>query len=367
VGSSGREGFSDKTAGQWNRTNVGLYAELESELSRQFLIGAAARVENYSDFGTNFSYKLNSRYKVADPFSIRASVSRGFRAPSIVQANYSNFVNISFDNSGNSIINPIIPATSDLAKLLGVNGLKVETSLDFSAGITSKIGNHFTLTADAYQVDVDNRIMLSGGIDVSKIPQFVAAGFPQTANVFVNAIDTRTSGFELVANYNTNLSAKSKISANLAYSSMVTTLRNRRKTDTGVEVADNVATLYITDGLPKSKLIASLNYDISKLGFLVRLSHFGEVTDPLATLAVKPTDPNVPNYQVFAAKSLIDLAVTYRLMPTLSFTLGVNNVADVYPDLLQVAQTTNEVVYSRRTNQFGTQGRFFNFAVNFTF
>ena len=367
VGSSGREGFSNKAAGNWNRTNVGLYVDAESELSSKFLVGAALRYENYSDFGSNISWKINSRLKIADPFSIRASVSRGFRAPSMTQAYYSNFVNISFDNAGNSIINPIIPATSSLAQTLGINGLKQETSFDLSGGITSKIGNNFTLTADVYQIDVDNRIMLSGGIDVSKFADFKAAGFPQTANVFVNAIDTRTKGFEFVANYNKRLSSKGNIVFNLAYSSMVTTLRNNRKTDSGIEVADKIATLYITDGLPKNKLIGSVNFDYGKVGILFRVSRFGEVSDPLATLAVKPTDPTAPTYQVFSAKTLADIAVTFRPIKKLSIIAGINNIADVYPDLLQVTQTTNEVVFSRRTNQFGTQGRFLNLTVNYKF
>jgi iron complex outermembrane recepter protein len=367
IGSSGREGFSNKAAGNWNRTNIGLYVEGESDITKNFLIGGAVRVENYSDFGANVSYKLNTRIRIAEPFSIRGSVSRGFRAPSMTQAYYSNFVNISFDNAGNSIINPIIPATSDLAKVLGVNGLKQETSFDLSGGITSKIGDHFTLTADVYQIDVDNRIMLSGAIDVSKFQEFKAAGFPQTANVFVNAIDTRTKGFEFVANYNNRIGSKSKITLNAAYSSMVTTLRGNRKTDKGIEVADATATLYITDGLPKNKFIGSINFDYGKFSILLRASRFGTVADPLATLAVKPTDPTAPNYQIFAAKTLTDIAVTFRPIKKMSITAGINNIAEVYPDLLQVPQTTNEVVYSRRTNQFGTQGRFLNFSLNYNF
>ena len=367
VGSSGREGFSDRSAGNWSRTNVGVYVEAESDITKNFLVGTAIRLENYSDFGSNFSYKVNSRLRIAEPFAIRGSVSRGFRAPSMVQTHYSNYVNISFDNEGNSIINPIIPADSELAKLLGVDGLEQETSIDFSGGVTSKIGNNLTLTADVYQIDVNNRIMLSGGIDVSGFPEFVAAGFPQTANTFVNAIDTRTRGLEVVANYRLNIGDKSKLIFNAAYSSMVTTLRANRKTSTGVEVADKVATIYITDGLPKSKLIASVNYDLGKFGLMVRGSQFGEVSDPLATLAVAPTDPTIPNYQVFPSKTLVDVSVSYSFSEKLRLSLGVNNVADVYPDLLEKPQTTNEVIYSRRTNQFGTQGRFLNGTITYKF
>tara|TARA_R110000868_G_scaffold112_5_gene1135 strand:+ start:2752 stop:5484 length:2733 start_codon:yes stop_codon:yes gene_type:complete len=367
VGSSGREGFSPETAGKWNRTNVGLYTEIESDITKSILVGAAIRGENYSDFGTDFTYKVNSRIKIAEPISIRGSFSRGFRAPSITQAHYSNYVNISFDNAGNSIINPIISTTSELASKLGINGLDKETSIDISYGVTSKIGRNFTLTADIYTIDVDNRILLSGGIDVSGIPEFTDAGFPDTANVFVNAIDTRTKGFEFVAGYKGTINADNKITVNLAFSNNDTSIRNKRKTSTGIEVVDDVAALFITDGQPKSKLISSINYNYKDFGFMFRASTFGKVSDPTATLAVVPSDPNALQYQVFSSKTLLDISFTAKVLKNLSVTAGVNNLTDVYPDLLQKAQTSNEVVFSRRTNQFGTQGRFMNLSVNYTF
>ncbi len=367
VGSSGREGFHELSAGNWNRTNIGVYAEAESDLTKNILLGGAVRGENYSDFGGDLSYKLNTRIRIANPFSLRGSVSRGFRAPSVVQAYYSNYVNISFDNAGNSIIAPVIPATSDLAKVLGIDGLKKETSLDFSGGVTSKIGNHFTLTADIYRIDVDNRIMLSGGIATKDFPQFVAAGFPQTANVFVNALDTRTNGFEAVANYHNRIGTHSKYAINLAYSSMETKVRENRKTSTGIEVVNAAAALYLTKGSPINKFIGSFSYDYKMVGITFRASYFGEVHDPLATLAVAPTDPDAIKYQVFAGKTLYDIALSVRPIKSLSIAFGVNNLTDVYPDLLEKTQTTNEVVYSRRTNQFGTQGRFLHLTANYSF
>jgi iron complex outermembrane receptor protein len=370
VGSSGREGFSDKTAGKWNRKNFGLYVEAESELNKTILVGAAVRGENYSDFGANLSYKLNSRIKITENSAIRGSVSRGFRAPSMTQSHYSNYVNISFDNAGNSIINPVIPATSELAKILGIDGLKQETSFDISSGIMMKFGD-LSLTTDFYQIDVDNRIMLSGGIPTASYPEFVAAGFPQQTTVFVNAIDTRTRGLEAVASYNKMIDTKNKIGINIAYSSMNTELvNNRTVTDTKgneIVVVDATAAKYITDGLPKSKFIASFNYDYKFAGILLRATRFGEVSDPLATKALKSADPNEPTYQTFGAKTLFDIALNIYPIKNLTITAGINNITDVYPDLLQIPQTTNEVIFSRRTNQFGTQGRFWFASVLYKF
>jgi iron complex outermembrane recepter protein len=384
IGSSGREGFSDQTAGSWNRTNVGVYVEAESEVNKSLLFGLAVRGENYSDFGANMSFKANSRLKLMENLSVRGSYSRGFRAPSMTQIHYSNFVNISFDNAGNSITNPVISSTSELAKLLGVEGLKAETSNDISFGLMSKLGKDFILTADVFQIDVDNRIMLSGNIDVSKIPQFVQAGFPQSANTFVNAIDTRTKGIEAVLAYNKAINDDNRLDLNVGYSYMATSLTANRKTSKGIEVVDAVAAKYITDGLPKDKLILSLNYTFKKLGFLFRTTRFGEVTDPLAlhdidlngdgkfanytdAAGVKFTEVNGKVQDAFSPKFITDLSLSYNLIKNLTVTVGVNNVADIYPALLIKPQTVNEVIFSRRTNQFGTQGRFLHTTINYKF
>ena len=113
-------------------------------------------------------------------------------------------------------------------------------------------------------------------------------------------------------------------------------------------------------------MIVSANYEYKKFGILFRVSRFGEVTDPLATLAT--ADPKTGfKYQTFAAKTLLDISLTFRPIKNLGISLGVNNLTDVYPDLLVNPQTTNEVIFSRRTNQFGTQGRFINTSVNYNF
>jgi iron complex outermembrane recepter protein len=388
VGSSGREGFSERTAVNKTRTNVGVYVEGESDITKEFLLGTAVRFENYTDFGSDISAKINGRYKILPQLAIRASASRGFRAPSMTQAYYSNYVNISFDNAGNSIFNPIISATSDLAKALGItNGLKKETSIDFAGGITSKIGEKFSLTADVFRIDVDNRIMLSSTIVTKGIPIFDQQFIPSTT-VFVNAIDTRTDGFEFVAGYNTQIGEKSKLALSAAFSSMVTTLRSQRTTTTTtgkvLDVADLTATQYITDGQPKNKLILSANYNIGKVGLLLRATRFGEVTDPLAlydtdinkdgkfanyrdAAGVAVTEVNGAVQAPFSAKTLIDASVSYNFTDKISLALGVNNITDEYPNLLLKPQTAGEVIYSRRTNQFGTQGRFWNVTFNYKF
>ena len=126
------------------------------------------------------------------------------------------------------------------------------------------------------------------------------------------------------------------------------------------DIVDDRDIVFLTDGIPKRKIIGSVSYRMGKLGVLLRMTNFGEVQD------ARETDPDTDAPQVFASKSVVDLAFTGYLAPQLTITAGVNNLLDTYPDMLISPNVRGEVIYSRRTNQFGTQGRFLNLSLNYT-
>jgi iron complex outermembrane receptor protein len=375
VGSSGREGFSPQTQGRWTRSNVGIYTELEHEFSKAFLMNGAIRWENYSDFGSDFSYKLAARYKVGDKLGVRGSLNRSFRAPSMPQIHYSNFSNIAFDNAGNSIYTPTLPIRNQLVQdAFGFSDLKPETSIDYALGLTSKISNNFSVTLDLYQIKIDDRILLSQPIDAALFPAFNGTNYRQV-NVFLNAYDTKTKGLDFVAAYKTSFNSKSRLNLNLAFNLNKTEIEKinlpQKIVAAGIDYNTNPEAqqdiIYFTKGTPTNKFIGSVNYEVGKFSVLVRATRFGKVSDPLAPLFVVPTDPNAIKYQVFSVKTVTDLSLTFKPHPKIIFTIGANNLFDVYPDLLESPQTSDEVIYSRRVNQFGTIGRFFNLGINYSF
>ncbi|HMD00227.1 MAG TPA: TonB-dependent receptor, partial [Ferruginibacter sp.] len=109
-GSQGFPGFSPSDAVKSNRSNFGLYADAELNATEAWLLDGAIRFENYSDFGSVLTYKLASRYKVTPDFNIRGSVSTGFRAPSLMQINFSNTLT-SF--SGGQLVQSRIASNND--------------------------------------------------------------------------------------------------------------------------------------------------------------------------------------------------------------------------------------------------------------
>src|SRR4029077_16642820 len=65
-GSQGFPGFSPSDVVTSNRSNIGAYVDAELNVTKKWLLDGAVRVENYSDFGFVSTYKLASRYKIAD-------------------------------------------------------------------------------------------------------------------------------------------------------------------------------------------------------------------------------------------------------------------------------------------------------------
>ena len=362
VGSTGREGYSDRTDGEWNRNNVGLYVEVESDISEDFLIGVAVRFESYSDFGSDLSYKVASRYRVSPRLALRGSVNRSFRAPALAQLHYSNFAQIAFDNDGNSVVTPFLPIRDILVQqAFGITELEPETSFDIAIGLTSQLTDDLSLTADIYQIKIDDRIIVSGGIDAADFPIFDGAGYDEI-NIFTNAVNTTTKGLDLVANYGMLFDNNGRLNLLLAanFNDTEVDALNVPPAFQQSDIIDDRDIVFLTDGTPSSKIIGSVGYRKGMLGLLARMTKFGEVQDS------RETNPDTDAPQVFASKSVVDIAVTCYLAPQLSITGGVNNLFDTYPDMLISPNVRGEVIYSRRTNQFGTQGRFLNLSLNYS-
>ncbi len=189
-----------------SRTNIGVYADVETDLTDKFLLAAAARFENYSDFGSTLTGKVAMRLQAAEQFIIRGAASTGFRAPNLNQSFYSH-VSTGFrsdpNDPGNQVAYEIgeLPVESQEAKLLGAESLREETSVNLSGGLAWTPVDRLTLTLDAYQIDVNDRVILTGSLSGPTVEQLLAAFGAPTVKFFTNAIDTRTRGFDLAARY----------------------------------------------------------------------------------------------------------------------------------------------------------------------
>ncbi|PZU60656.1 MAG: TonB-dependent receptor [Sphingobium sp.] len=150
-------GYSPNDAGKYTRDNFSQYLDISFKPVEAWLIDGAVRHEHYSDFGDTTVFKLTSRYDFSDAFALRGTVSTGFRAPTLAEGGYSGL------NVGPGFIGGVLPPASAAAGALGFGGLKPEKSTNFSAGLVFNPAPRLTVTLDAYQITIRNRIMISTG------------------------------------------------------------------------------------------------------------------------------------------------------------------------------------------------------------
>lgn len=381
-------GFVNSIGDTKTRNSKAVYLDLEQDISKKFLITGALRFENYSDFGSTLNYKFSSRYKFNDYFNIRGSVSSGFRAPSMQQRFYAK-TNTLFVSNGTTLV-PVEAGTftndSKAAGILGIPKLQEETSKSFSVGLTARPFKGFELTVDAYQIDIDNRIVLtnnfSGGSNPTLQAQLTAAG-ASAANFFTNAIDTRARGLEAVMSYNKTIKEDHSLRTTFA----MTFIDNEVKKGADGKPIIHASDILINSGQlanyynredqsrievanPKSKMSLTFNYKFKKFGTMLRFVNFGKVQylDPTINPA-NPTAFPVNAFtgqkatldQEFSAKTVTDLSFSYDITKQLGFTIGANNLLNVYQDKHTHSgnMSSGRFVYSRRVQQMGFNGAYY--------
>ena len=368
TGSQGFPGFRPTDVVNATRTNVGAYADASIDITKEWLLDGAFRLENYSDFGFVNTYKLATRYKLTDKFNIRGSVSTGFRAPSLQQIHFSN-INTNIVAGSLQYI-WLAPNTSAVARAAGIPKLKQETSVNTSIGFTYKPVKEFTITVDGYMVQIKNRVIFSGQFS-STLPQ-LAAYIPSSpplnsVQFFANAVNTTNTGVDIVLDYNKKFSNREGIKASLAGN-----LQNINidKINIPTPLNDNYydqqtffstrEQAFLKASAPKAKVTLLLEYSINKLAFGTHLTYFGKLTTQgygYNSLPGAPAggpggagvsdqglgyDPYVvtddgksvvPENFVFSGKVSTDIYASYKLSKSASITAGVDNLFNVHPDI----------------------------------
>ena len=359
-------GLRPQNALEEDRTNVGVYLSADWDATEKFLIGGAVRYENYSDFGDNVSWKLNTRYLIGDNVgAIRASVSTGFRAPSLHQIYLSNVQTLV---SGGTISNQgTFNNVSEVIRGLGIGALDAEKAFNITVGATVRVTDQFSIAADYYNIDLDNRVLFTGEIGsdgdpttTNAVEEVLIANDVTSIKFFVNAMDTRTSGIDLVLNYdNIEIGSSSKLDLLFAMNYNKTEIQGQIQTPatlaaSGYEIFNRKEQSRVTTARPDLKATLGANIDLGNFDVTLNNTYFGEVTwqhgsDPLKD-------------QTFGGKVLTDLILGYDATDKLRLSLVVNNLLDVYPDEID---TKGDVVtdlggrfrYPWEVNQFGFNGR----------
>lgn len=342
------------------------YLDIETDLTDKLLVNAAGRYEHYADYGSSYAGKVALRYKLSEKISIRGAVSNGFRAPSLHQRYFSAISTVFVNTLAGQV--PLQQGTfrnnSAVAEAFGIPSLKPETSINYSIGFTAKPARNLSIAVDAYQIDIDDRIVLTGSFTKSNpTVASILASFPDinSAIFFTNAINTQTRGLDVVITGNKRLGKgylEFTLAGNLNKTRVVGDVRTTAKLP-----ADslNVNTLFnieergrLEQGQPRDKVTLSLNYRIGRFNVMVRNTRYGKVAQIF-------NGNDRTRDEFFDPRVVTDASISFKAAKFLNFTLGSNNIGDVYPDRLRNPLNTSlgRFVYSRATTQFGFNGGYY--------
>ena len=315
-GVSGRPGTRVEDAGENDRDNYAVYADLEHEISDELLMQYALRYEDFSDFGDTINGKVAFRYFLAEDTALRGSVSTGFHAPTPGQSNLRS-TTTTFDNMGNQIDVGLLPADSPEVASAGGAPLKEEESLGFTLGITSDIGESTTVTLDFYHIEVDDRIYRTEIGDIS---------------FFTNALDVEHEGVDLVLT--SYFDWTDSVSTNITFAYNYNTVEVAdTKIINGVQVVNDELVEDIENNYAEHNFTLGSNTNIGdRWNVMARARYIGEHYDERGDIAGTSSlgasaeiDPVV----------YVDLELNFDVTDNLRLTFGGANIFDEYPDKIK--------------------------------
>lgn len=349
AGAQGFPGYNPPSPVDVHRNAWSVYADLELRPVEALTLGGAVRHEDYSDFGNATTGKLSAFLKPVNGLALRATASTGFRAPSLQQQYFST---VTSQSSGGVLVNIGTFAVSDpVARALGSQSLRKETSRNLSGGIVLTPGGGFTLSVDAFHIEIDDRIALSetlSGAAVTTILRAASITNASQARFFTNALDTTTKGYEVTANWRRRLAGGSVV-LTAGYARFDTEV-DWLNTNTVVPTAPLLGAMAVgllTTAQPKDKLTLAGRLDFGAFGLNADLVRFGEFT----TISVLTP-------QTYGAVTSIDVTGEFTVAGRFRFGIGVLNLTDAYPDkTIERNLTQGGSLLYPEAGAIGTNGR----------
>ncbi len=372
------------------RDNISAYLELDADISDQFTVQLAGRYEDYSDFGSDFNGKIAARFEPVDGFALRGAVATGFRAPSLQQ----QFFAAAATNNVNGILLDAVtlPVDNPVAIALGARPLDAETSLSYSAGFVFTAVPRLNITIDVYQVDIDDRIVVTDnltatrtagvpsganpGLGIATILNNAGFGSISAARFFVNGLDSRTRGLDAVGTYRVDLGSAGRVNLTAGFNYNKTTIRQILASPGPLANIPNLILFgrqeqgRLTRGQPRTKINLGADYVREWLGLTLRGNRYGKVEGTGASLGTGAT--GVFNDNFLKAQWVVDFEATATINERYQFSVGANNLLDSYPTLVPTGQagvsavngaplffpTTNFVAPFSNFSPNGFNGRF---------
>lgn len=336
-GGQGYPGFRPSDAGQNRRHAWSGYIDLLFKPVESVTIDLAGRYEDYSDFGSKVIGKLTGRYDVSSQLAVRGTISTGFRAPTLAESFYSS------TTVSPTTATVFLPANSPEARLVGFGPLKPETSTNLSAGLVLRPVERLTVTLDAYQISIDDRIAATGTLlgqsGSTVVNAAVLEAIRSRGNVidptvtfagitlFTNGIDTRSRGIDAAVSYS------SRPDWGRIDWSLTGNLNKTRilKNNLGEALFNRVAQSYVETASPRYKVGVGALLTTQRFELNIRETLYGKSSAFASPSGVAPF-----YQQKIGGAFLTDIEVTTKLDRGIRLALGANNLFNKKPATVSI-------------------------------
>ena len=220
--------------------------------------------------------------------------------------------------------------TSALAVSLGGQALEPEDAVNVTFGVTARPTRAFSVTVDAYRIDVDSRIIKSRSLPVVGNPEFSEVAF------YTNALDTRTDGLDVVGVYNALWGDGNSTDISLAYNYNETTVLTQRQVG-GVDPVSDDLIFNIENNLAKHRATLSVTEGFGEqFSATLRGNYYSGTIDERG------------EQEVVGAEVLIDAELSYQIDENFSVVGGANNLFNNFPDEI-ATRLSQGMPYPRRS------------------
>ncbi|WP_312166062.1 TonB-dependent receptor [Phenylobacterium sp.] len=372
-GLSSYAGTTPDDAGKISRNSYAAYVDVGADITDGWYVGAAARAEYYSGgVGSTVSGKLATRWEFAPGYAVRATISNGFRAPSLAQTIFasSTFSSIQCPPPAGVVANclpgmpfvssptKVLPTFHPAALALGAEPLEPETSVNYSVGFTAQPAPRLRFTIDAYQIEIEDRIVDTGVIRGPVVGAILETNGLQrdlSVSYYTNAVNTRTRGVDAVAEYGFGLGDLGDLRLSAAYAWNKTEITGIKPTPTvlaslGYALFDRQKQADLTVGTPRDKLSLSAIWSLDRWKVSLRETRYGEYTEAGA----QPV-----NDRTFSAKWVADLDVAFDFDANTTVGVGANNLFDQHPDKIGLLNPDTGAGQFGSFSPFGITGGYY--------
>lgn len=356
VGSNGFPGFSPQTASKNNRGSYAAYLDMETDVVKDVLVGVAARFEEYETFGDTLNGKVNARWQATSNVALRGSLSTGFRAPTVGQANVRN-VTTALGDDGKLADEITAPASHPASKLKGAEPLKPEKSFNLTAGTVINVSK-LAVTIDYYRVKVQDRIARTKKFELSEKEKLdlEAMGVPDArsfGNVryFANDFDTTTQGIDIVATYPMDISG---------WDTLYTFAGNWNQTEVtefDSETIDHKRRIQLEENLPNFRFTLTADHQRGPWRVLTRFYYYDDFVEFHADGAGRRIEPS--------ERLFVDLEGSYTFKLGITVAAGAQNLFDTYPSQNRYAGNFGSKY--PESSPYGFNGGFYYFRALYAF